>query len=42
MKLEKMILEELKIDELTRNYLYGKVNAFYINEDKTISIDYKN
>ena len=24
------------------NYLYEKVNAFYINEDKTISIDYKN
>jgi len=42
MKLKKMILEELKIDELTRNYLYEKVNAFYINEDKTISIDYKN
>lgn len=28
MKLEKMILEELKNDELTRNYLYEKVNAF--------------
>ena len=40
-KLEEMILEELKIDEITRNYLYEKVNAFYINNDKTISINYK-
>ena len=36
-----MILEELKIDEITRNYLYEKVNAIYINNDKTISINYK-
>ena len=40
-KLEEMILEELKIDEITRNYLYEKVNAIYINNDKTISINYK-
>lgn len=40
-KLEEMILEELKIDEITRNYLYEKVNAMYINNDKTISINYK-
>lgn len=41
-KLEKMILEELKIDEITRKYLYKKVNAIYINNDKTINIEYKN
>lgn len=41
-KLEKMILEELKIDEITRKYLYEKVNAIYINNDKTINIEYKN
>ena len=27
-KLEKMILEELKIDEITRNYLYENVMLF--------------
>ena len=37
-KLEEMILEELKIDEITRNYLYEKVNAIYINNDKTITV----
>ena len=40
-KLEKMILEELKVDEITRNYLYEKVKVIYINDDKTISINYK-
>lgn len=37
-KLEKKILEELKIDEITRNYLYENVNAIYINNAKTMSI----
>lgn len=41
-KLEKMILERLQIDEITRNYLYEKVNAIYIDNDKTIDIEYKN
>ena len=36
-----MILEELKVDEITRNYLYEKVKVIYINDDKTISINYK-
>lgn len=36
-----MILEELKVDEIARNYLYEKVNVIYINNDKTISTDYK-
>lgn len=40
-KLEKMILEGLKVDEITRNNLYKKVNVIYINDNKTISIDYK-
>lgn len=40
-KLERMILEELKVDEIARNYLYEKVNVIYINNDKTISTDYK-
>lgn len=40
-KLEKMILEELKLGEITRNYLYEKVNVIYINNDKTIGIGYK-
>jgi DNA invertase Pin-like site-specific DNA recombinase len=40
-KLEKMILEELKIDKITRNYLYEKINVVYINNDKTINIEYK-
>lgn len=38
----KMILEELKTDDITRKYLYEKVNAIYINNDKTINIEYKN
>ena len=41
-KLENMILEELKINEITRNYLYEKVEAIYINIYKTINIKYKN
>ena len=40
-KLEEMILEKLKANELTRNYLYEKVKNIYINDNKTISIDYK-
>lgn len=40
-KLERTILEELKVDEIARNYLYEKVNVIYINNDKTISTDYK-
>ena len=41
-KLERMILEELKVDEIARNYLYEKVNViYYINNDKTISANYK-
>lgn len=40
-RLEQMILEELKTDEIKRKYLYEKINAIYINDDKTISIDYK-
>lgn len=36
-----MILEELKINEVKRNFLYEKVNAIYINEDKSVKIDYK-
>ena len=40
-KLERMTLEELKVDEIARNYLYEKVNVIYINNDKTISADYK-
>lgn len=40
-KLERTILEKLKVDEIARNYLYEKVNVIYINNDKTISIDYK-
>ena len=40
-KLEKMILEELKVDKITRNYLYEKVKVIYINDDKTANIDYK-
>ena len=36
-----MILEKLKANELTRNYLYEKVKNIYINDNKTISIDYK-
>ena len=37
-----MILEELKINEITRNYLYEKVDVIYINTDKTINVQYKN
>ena len=40
-KLKRTILEELKVDEIARNYLYEKGNVIYINNDKTISIDYK-
>lgn len=40
-KPEKMILEELKIDKITRNNLYKKVNVIYIIDNKTIIIDYK-
>lgn len=31
-----------KIDEITRKYLYEKVNIIYISNDKTINIEYKN
>ena len=41
-KLEKIILEELKVEQIRRNYLYEKVNTIYINNDKTINIEYKN
>ena len=37
-----MILDELKFKKITRNYLYEKVNVIYINNDKTINIEYKN
>ena len=40
-KLEEMILEKLKLNKITRSYLYESVKTIYINDDKTISIDYK-
>lgn len=40
-KLEEKILEKLKVNEITRSYLYERVKSIYINDDKTISIDYK-
>ena len=40
-KLEKMICEELKIDEITINLLYKKINVIYVGDDKTINIQYK-
>ena len=40
-KLEKMICEELKIDKITRNHLYKKINVIYVEDDKTINIQYK-
>lgn len=36
-----MILEKLKLNQITRSYLYERVKTIYINDDKTISIDYK-
>jgi len=40
-KLEEMILEKLKVKDITRRYLYEKVKTIYINDNKTINIDYK-
>ena len=35
-------MKDLKIYEITRNYLYENVIAIYINNTKTINIEYKN
>lgn len=40
-KLKNMISDELKIDKMTRKYLYEKVNNIYIKNDKTIKFDFK-
>lgn len=40
-KQENMILDELKVEKITRDYLYEKVNVIYINNNKTINIEYK-
>ncbi|MDD6879542.1 MAG: hypothetical protein PUD59_04880 [bacterium] len=33
--------EKLKVNEMTRSYLYERVKTIYINDNKTIIIDYK-
>ena len=35
-------LSSLNLIDIRRNYLYEKVNTIYINNDKTINIEYKN